>query len=69
MKAEILASECCEKLPDNKGYLSTFIKFNRVTNEVIYISYHYQKTLWSDKNVIVFDTFQEVQEFLMINNN
>jgi len=69
METTIVASECFEKLPDGKGYLSTFIKFNRKTNEVLYISYHYQRNMWSDKNIIIFDTFQEVQEFLMETKN
>jgi hypothetical protein len=65
MKDVILLSKCFEILPDSRGYISTFVYFNRTTNSIDSVSYHYSPKLYcKPSEEVIFDSYQELQEWL-----
>lgn len=46
----ISISKCWESLPNNLGEISTFVNYNRLTNEILSVSYHYSHTFGCNTN-------------------
>lgn len=65
MKDTILLSNCWERLPNNLGYISTFIHYNRNTNEVVRLSYSYHPEFaCSSSKSKHFNSHEELMSFL-----
>ena len=61
MEKIISMSHCWEKI--EIGYVSTFVKINRATNEMLYISYHWHKDFSTD-HTKVFNSFESLNTFI-----
>jgi len=61
MKNIILISNCFEKA--EIGYVSTFVKMNRTTNEILFVTYHWHETFSTD-NTKVFNSFESLNTFI-----
>lgn len=62
MKKIILISYCWEKV--EIGYVSTFVKLNRTTNEVISVSYNWYEDFSTDSPNKAFDSFESLNTFI-----
>ena len=61
MENIISISNCFEKV--EVGYVSTFIKMNRATNEIVSVSYMWHEKITSDKYKF-FDSFESLNTFI-----
>lgn len=61
MESIILISKCFEKV--EIGYVSTYIKMNRVTNELLSVSYTWNAKV-STNNTKSFDSFESLNTFI-----
>ncbi len=61
MENIISISNCLEKV--ELGYVSTFVKMNRVTNKVLSVSYTWQEKITSNKYKF-FDSFEDLNTFI-----
>ena len=61
MENIISISNCLEKV--EVGYVSTLAKINRVTNEVISVTYHWHKN-FSNSDTKVFNSFESLNTFV-----
>ena len=61
MENIISTSNCFEKA--EIGYVSTHVKMNRVTNEILSVSYHWHETFSTD-NTKAFDSFESLNTFI-----
>ena len=61
MENIILISKCFEKA--KIGYISTHIKMNRSTNEILSVSYNWNKEL-STNNTKTFNSFESLNTFI-----
>lgn len=61
MKNIISIANCWEKV--EVGYVSTHVKMNRVTNEVISVTYHWHEKFSID-NIKVFNSFESLNTFI-----
>lgn len=62
MQNIILISKCWERV--EIGYISTFVKMNRVTNEVIFVSYKWYEDFSTDSKSKSFDSFESLNTFI-----
>lgn len=62
MKKIILISYCWEKV--EIGYVSTFVKLNRTTNELLSVSYHWHENFSVNHTDKVFDSFESLNTFI-----
>lgn len=61
----ISVSKTYEHLYNNKGYLSTFVRINRETQEVIEISYYYHPSFNCPENQVMrFESYQTLKQYL-----
>jgi hypothetical protein len=68
MENIITVSETLEYIP-LKGYISTFVKIDRLKNEIISTSYHFKKFMFDNENLIFKDDtektgYQKLLEYL-----
>jgi|688.fasta_scaffold543797_3 hypothetical protein len=61
MENIISIANCWEKV--EIGYVSTHVKMNRVTNEVLSVTYHWHEK-FSTNNTKVFNSFESLNVFL-----
>ena len=61
MENIISISNCFEKV--EIGYVSTHVKMNRVTNEVLSVTYYWDEKISSDQSK-VFDSFVSLNAFI-----
>lgn len=61
MEEIILISNCFEKA--EIGYVSTFVKINRATNEILSVTYHWNETFSTD-NTKAFNSFESLNTFI-----
>lgn len=61
MEAVISISNCWEKI--ETGYVSTHIKMNRITNEVISVTYQWHEKFSTDSTKI-FNSFESLNAFI-----
>lgn len=61
MENIILISKCFEKA--EIGYVSTFVKMNRTTNEILSVTYHWHETFSVD-NTKIFNSFESLNTFI-----
>ena len=62
MEEIITIAECWEKV--EIGYVSTFVEFNRVTNEVLSVNYHWHEEFSIHSKFKVFDSFESLNTFI-----
>ena len=62
MENIILISKCWEKV--EIGYVSTFVKLNRDTNELLSVSYHWHENFSVNNKDKVFDSFESLNTFI-----
>lgn len=62
MKEIISMSSCFEKV--EIGFVSTFVKMNRGTNEIISVSYHWHENFSISNKSKVFDSFESLNTFI-----
>lgn len=62
MENIILCSNCWEILPDNKGYISTHVRYNREEN-TSEVSYNYFKT-FGGSTCKPFTSYLELKKFI-----
>ena len=62
MKEIIMISECWEKA--EIGYVSTFVKINRATNEVLSVSYSWHENFSTDSKSKFFNSFESLNTFI-----
>lgn len=62
MKDIITISKCWEK--SEIGYVSTFVKINRATNEVISVSYNWHEDFSTDSTNKSFNSFENLNAFI-----
>lgn len=62
MKNIISIAECWEKV--EIGYVSTHVKMNRVTNEIISVSYHWYEDFNMKSKSKVFNSFESLNTFI-----
>lgn len=61
MENVILIANCWEKV--EIGYVSTHVKMDRNTNEVLSVTYHWHES-FSTNNTKVFNSFESLHTFL-----
>ena len=61
MENIISISNCWEKV--EIGYVSTHVKMNRVTNEIISVTYHWHEK-FSTNETKVFNSFESLNSFI-----
>lgn len=62
MKEIITMAKCLEKV--EIGYVSTYVKLNRATNEILSIRYHWHKNFSLDIKAKVFNSFESLNTFI-----
>lgn len=61
----IIVSKTYEFLPNNKGYLTTHVTFDRELNVIIGTNYHYHhKYNCPENDILKFDNYQTFKQYL-----